>query len=180
MTRRLTSTLGMLAIAALLGGCASLSEEECRNADWGRLGHQDGAAGYPESRLAEHAEACAKIGIRPMGDIWRAGWDRGVLLYCVPSVGWREGLSGYGYSGVCRGRNEEAFLQGYRAGSEIHRVQSRIDSTHQELQRLQSQLRAAPNDEARHRIRHRMRDLDSELNYLRMTLGTLQLHTPRY
>ena len=140
MTRRLTSTLGMLAIAALLGGCASLSEEECRNADWGRLGHQDGAAGYPESRLAEHAEACAKIGIRPMGDIWRAGWDRGVLLYCVPSVGWREGLSGHGYSGVCRGRN----------------------------------------DEARHRIRHRMRDLDSELNYLRMTLGTLQLHTPRY
>lgn len=120
MTRRLTSTLGMLAIAALLGGCASLSEEECRNADWGRLGHQDGAAGYPESRLAEHAEACAKIGIRPMGDIWRAGWDRGVLLYCMPSVGWREGLAGHGYSGVCRGRNEEAFLQAYRAGAEIH------------------------------------------------------------
>ena len=28
MTRRLTSTLGMLAIAALLGGCASLSEKK--------------------------------------------------------------------------------------------------------------------------------------------------------
>ena len=97
MTRRLTSTLGMLAIAALLGGCASLSEEECRNADWGRLGHQDGAAGYPESRLAEHAEACAKIGIRPMGDIWRAGWDRGVLLYCVPSVGWRDSNSHFDF-----------------------------------------------------------------------------------
>ena len=173
-------TLALVAVAALLGSCATLSEEECKTADWGRLGLQDGAAGYPESRLAEHAEACAKVGIRPLADIWRAGWDQGVLRYCTPQVGWNEGLAGRGYQGVCQGRNEGAFLQAYRAGSEIHRLQSRIDSTYQELRHLDGQLAAAPNDEARRRLRERMRYLDQELVHLRMSLSLQRLQVPRY
>lgn len=180
MNHRRTLVLGSVVLVALLSGCASLSEEECRVADWRRLGTDDGAHGHTESRLAEHAEACAKIGIRPDAAQWRAGWDQGVWMYCTPQVGWNEGLAGRGYQGVCRGRNEDAFLQAYQAGNEIHRLQSRIDSTYQELQRLQRQLREAPNDEARHRLRERMRQLDFELAQLRLSLHSLQLNTRRY
>ncbi len=180
LRRRWATCLLGVATAALLGGCATLSEEECKTADWGRLGHQDGAAGHPQSRLAEHAEACAKVGIRPMADLWRAGWDQGIWLYCTPQVGWREGLAGHGYAGVCRGRNEEAFVQAHQAGSELHQLQSRIDNLGQEQQRLERQLRDAPNGDTRRRLRERLRGLDHELGQLRMTLGMRQLNAPRY
>jgi len=170
------------ALACLtLSGCASLSEKECRTADWGRLGQQDGAYGYAESRLVDHAEACNKIGILPNATAWRAGWDQGVQTYCTPAVGWREGLAGRGYNGVCRPRGTEgAFLQAYQAASEIHRLQSRIDQNHQELRRLEGQLRNAPNDEARHQLRSRLRQLDREQDHLRSQLGLMQLGAPRY
>jgi hypothetical protein len=175
--------LTLLAVGAVLalGGCATLSESECRTADWGRLGRQDGASGYTESRLAEHAEACNKIGILPNATAWRAGWDQGVQSYCTPAVGWREGLAGRSYNGVCRTRGDEAgFLHAHQAGSEIHRLQNRIEQNSQELRRLEGQLRSSPNDEARRRLRDRMRDLDREQSHLRNQLGLMQLSAPRY
>ncbi len=172
--RRPLLTAMVLSGLFVLSGCASLSEEECKTADWGRLGYNDGAAGHAESRLAEHADACAKIGIRPNASLWRSGWDRGVMTYCTPNVGWREGLAGRSYSGVCRGRNEEAFLGPYRAGAEIHRLESRINSNQSEIRRLEEQLRSAPNDEARRRLRSRIRDLDDEQRYLRSSANNLR------
>lgn len=169
-----------LAFAAVLGGCASMSEDACRVADWGRIGYQDGAKGYSDERLSEHAEACGKIGIRPDTRQWRAGWDNGVLTYCTPQVGWREGSAGRGYNGVCRGRGEAAFLSAYQPASEIHRLNSRIEQNHSELRRLQGQLSSAPNDEARRRIRDRMRFIDDDQRHLRSSLNLLQLSAPRY
>lgn len=170
----------VLALSVALSGCATLSEEECKTADWGRLGYQDGAAGHPESRLAEHAEACAKIGIRPLADIWRAGWDRGVRAYCVPSVGWNEGLAGRSYQGVCRGRGEEVFLPAYRAGADIHRLQSRLDSNVSDINRLERELRNAKTDKERHHLRQRLNELDWEQSRLRRELGHLRSIAPRY
>jgi len=172
---------GLLILGIVLSGCASLSETECRTADWGRLGQQDGANGYAESRLADHAEACNKIGILPNATAWRAGWDQGVQSYCTLAVGWCEGLAGRGYNGVCRTRgNEAGFLQAYNAGSEIHRMQNRIEQNSSELRRLENQLRSAPNDEARRRLRDQMRHLDREQSRLRSQLGLMQLSAPRY
>jgi hypothetical protein len=180
-TQRLVLNVCAAGAALALSGCATLSENECRTADWGRLGHQDGTNGHAESRLAEHAEACNKIGILPNATAWRAGWDRGVQSYCTPAVGWREGLAGRSYNGVCRTRgNEAGFLQAYQAGSDIHRMQNRIEQNSSELRRLEGQLRSAPNDEARRRLRERMRDLDWEQSRLRNQLGLMQHSAPRY
>lgn len=178
--RRMIATAMTAAAMVTLSGCATLSEEECKTADWGRLGYKDGAAGQPESRLAEHAEACAKVGIRPITDIWRAGWDRGVHAYCVPSVGWREGLAGRSYQGVCRGRDEDGFLSAYQAGAEIHRLESRISSNDSDIRRLERELSKADNDRERRRIRERLRDLDWEQSRLRMQLGQARASAPRY
>lgn len=180
MRPRLPLQTGAWALALLLGGCATLSEEECKTVDWGRLGHQDGAAGYPESRLAEHAEACAKVGIRPLAEAWRAGWDQGVQTYCQPSVGYTEGLAGRSYHGVCRGRGEAAFLEAHRAGTAIYRLQSRLEDNDSEIRRLERALLKADNDRERIRIRQRLRELDLEQSRLRGELGWLRASTPRY
>ena len=175
-----TRFLLLSASFAIISGCASLSEEECRTADWQRLGFKDGATGHSDSRIAEHVEACGKTGIRPTAQQWRAGWDQGVLTYCTPNVGWREGLAGRSYSGVCRGRNEDGFLYAFNYGTEIHRLQARVESNHMEIRRLERQLAEATKNETRQELRRRIRQLDHDQSRLRFSLGQLQANAPRF
>ena len=44
----------------LLSSCATMSPEECLQANWEEIGYHDAAAGYTVSRSAEHREACAE------------------------------------------------------------------------------------------------------------------------
>ena len=65
-------------VAALLaalaaGGRATLSEDECRSADWNQIGRRDGLRGSPAARLEEHIGACSKLGIRPDAAQYTAG-----------------------------------------------------------------------------------------------------------
>lgn len=168
----------LLAACLALSGCASMSESECKVADWLRIGQRDGAQGRPESRLADHAEACGKVGIQPDAVQYRRGWDQGVASYCTPDVGWREGLAGRSYHGVCRGRGEAEFLRYHRAGSEVYRVEQAISSNHGEIDRLEEQLRKARTDEERKRLRDRLRVLDREQAQLRQQAASLRSFGP--
>lgn len=171
--------VGLLIVAGLaLSGCASMSENECKVADWQRIGERDGEQGRPDSRLADHAEACGKIGIQPDAARYRRGWDYGVLRYCTAEVGWREGLNGSTYQGVCRGRNEGEFLRFHRAGLEVHRVEQDIESNHAESRRLEDQLKKARTDDERKRLRDRLRSLDREQSQLRQRAAQLRSFGP--
>jgi hypothetical protein len=58
-------------------GCATLGKEECLNADWFTIGFEDGARGYPASRIGDHREACAKHGVTLISDLMsRAAWQQ--------------------------------------------------------------------------------------------------------
>lgn len=87
--------------AALLGGCATLSEEQCLSADWSRIGAVDGARGRTASFLANHAKACADVGVTPDRAAWKAGRERGLRLYCTPERAYAEGRDGHLLSPVC-------------------------------------------------------------------------------
>ena len=99
--------IGLIAASTLLGSCATMSEEECLAGDWGGRGFADGAAGYAQSRLGEHAEACTKHGITPDDSAYRAGWAQGVLRYCTLPNGFVQGREGSAYNGVCPADLEE-------------------------------------------------------------------------
>ena len=58
--KRFLITGGGIAAAALLGSCSTMSKDECLAGAWGEKGYADGAAGYPMSRLDDHAKACEK------------------------------------------------------------------------------------------------------------------------
>ena len=49
-----SATPGILAIAMLLGGCATMSESECLTVDWQTIGFEDGVAGYSGDRIGQH------------------------------------------------------------------------------------------------------------------------------
>ena len=77
-------------LVLVLSACATLSKNECLNADWYHLGTQDGAAGYPQGRLLEHYEACAEYGIRPDDTKYLTGRSDGLVTYCQPANAIRE------------------------------------------------------------------------------------------
>ena len=61
MSRRLNTTILM---AYALSGCATMSPEECLQANWEEVGYHDAVEGYHVSRSSEHREACASTGVQ--------------------------------------------------------------------------------------------------------------------
>lgn len=142
--------------AALVGasGCASMSADECMTGDWHAIGFEDGARGYTADRLGERRKACAKHGVTPDFNAYRAGHKEGLRDFCQPSRGFDFGARGGNYSGVCAADQEVAFLDAYRSGYQLYNLRSRVDSA-------TSQINAAKNElEDTH---NRIRDTEAAL-----------------
>lgn len=152
-----------LVAAAALAGCNTLSEKECRHADWVRIGQQDGANGYTAARLDEHAKACGEIGIVPDGRAYARGREQGLGSYCQPSVGRSKGAEGASYHGVCTGPAEAAFLRGYSIGKQIHELKKLQDSNRRQRKELTDQLaRKDIKEDETKRIRRELERLDQD------------------
>ncbi len=169
--RRLALTsLSLLALA----GCATLSERECRSADWYDIGLRDGANGRGEEYVAEHAAACGKLGIAPERERWLAGRERGLERYCTVNNGYRIGEVGGTYNGVCFAYDEREFLRGYHLGREVNRVKSRLDYIEGQISSLQQALKSDKLDEReRRRIISDLRQYEYERGYLSREYDTL-------
>ena len=113
--------------AALLSGCATLSQEECRQGDWRGIGYADGAAGYQASRIAEHAEACREFGIAPDQRAYTMGRTEGLRVYCTPQNGFAVGRTGGSYGNVCPPGAADAFLSGYEDGQVVWTYVKRVN-----------------------------------------------------
>lgn len=74
--------LGLLAVLFVVAGCASLSEEDCKQGNWKEIGQKDGSRGYSKDRFSSHGKACEKYGIRPNKSEWTTGYNAGVKVYC--------------------------------------------------------------------------------------------------
>lgn len=169
----------MAALLSLQAGCASMTEGECLTGDWSRIGYHDGAAGYPPSRLSEHAQACAAYGVHPDADAYLIARERGLSVYCTPYRGFEAGRQGREYQGVCPPRLAGGFLAGYEDGrrvyaavehrdamrSEARQFNGRIEDIEEELDRIRAQLADEYlTPEARETLRDRRRDLRGELH----------------
>lgn len=148
---------GLLLAVSIIGGCATMSESECINADWREVGRNDGLEGRRQTQLARHYDACIKYGITPDRDEYMAGREAGLTVYCTQDSGYWEGRNGAGYDRVCPATSEPAFLAGYRAGQSVYEAienirsirgqmesaKARIDSLEDEIRKLES-----PDDES--------------------------------
>ena len=117
-----------LAAAMMLGGCATMSEQECLVTDWRTVGYEDGARGVSQTNIGKYRQRCAKHGVAPDLDAYRAGHAEGVVQYCQPANGFNVGSAGRNYQGVCPAELESEFLHSYQAGRELHRLRSALNS----------------------------------------------------
>jgi hypothetical protein len=118
--------LGTAVAASALAGCATLSQEQCLQGDWASVGFKDGEAGRAQSRLDDHAKACAKSGVVPQAAPYFAAREQGLKLYCTQDRGFSEGRTGQSYAGVCPPGPERGFLVGYGDGQLVHAAVSRL------------------------------------------------------
>lgn len=139
----------VVSAALLVTGCASMSEEECRVADWRMIGYEDGAEGIPQGRLGDHREACADYGVVPDMSAYRAGHEEGVKLYCTESVGFERGRSGGSYRGACPSALEREFLDGYEVGREIWAAFARVDEAESSIASIERRVERLEKDIAR-------------------------------
>jgi hypothetical protein len=171
-----------LSISALvLGGCASMSESQCLVADWQRVGFADGAAGIGETRLAEYVTDCGKIGITPNAAAYLRGRDEGIVGFCRPANGWREGVLGHaGKEIACRGQpGYERFARNLQAGLQLYRINEQIQQNQQEIYRLQTRLEnSATSDTDKAWIRNTLSQLDLEQHRLRSQYHQQRLLAP--
>ena len=170
-------SITLIVAGTLLGSCATMSEEECVVGDWSGKGFTDGAAGYAQSRLGEHAEACTKHGIAPDDAAYRQGWAQGVLRYCTLPNGFVQGRTGASYAGVCPRDLEGEFLPAYQDGQLVHAAEQAVSSARGEVDSLgrrlaelddkivakQREARADDlTDEQREQIRNRIQEIRRE------------------
>lgn len=177
---RLSACLGVA--LAFLSGCASLNKSECVHADWRSIGYEDGVKGYTADRIGEHREACARYGVQPGVDEYTAGRERGLGEYCRAANGYRLGLRGAAYRGVCPAVAEGPFLQAYRQGKAVYAVEQQLESKDAERRRLEDRvqdLERLVRDKEREMVAHdtpvpRRAQLLNEIKHMSAERGRMQ------
>jgi hypothetical protein len=124
----------------LVGGCASLSEQECLLGDWRAIGFEDGTQGQPPTRIADHRDACARHGVSPNLDLWRLGYEEGLPLYCTRANGFRVGATGATYHGVCNGPGSGDFLKAMNDGGILYSLRQDRDHARSDIASLEDEL----------------------------------------
>jgi len=153
--------------AVVLAGCAAMSVEECRSADWGEQGMRDALNGYSRSRLADIREACAEAGVRPNESLYLNGWNAGITRFCTPENGERWGRDGRSYQNACPPQIEAGFLGRYQAGRRVYDAEQNLKRLQREQDDLQQQLRREKDEARRKRLRDNLRDLDQRVSRAR-------------
>jgi hypothetical protein len=139
MNSRLPGLFATLA-SLILGGCASMSADECMMSDWHAVGFEDGSRGYTADRLGERRKACAKHGIATDFNAYRAGHAEGLRDFCQPSRGFDLGANGGQYHGLCAADQEPHFVDAWRSGKQLHAMRSNVNHANYEINARKNEL----------------------------------------
>ena len=168
-----------VALCATLAGCETLSEDQCRKADWYLIGQKDGNDGRNDRWIDAHRRACSKANVVPDERTWQRGWAEGVRSFCTPRQGWRSGLADNSYSGACRDNNESQFLRYYDAGKAAYKTRKEREAIEREIGKAEEELKKADKDDLRKTLRDKIRRLDDEYARLGRQLDRQLREEPR-
>jgi hypothetical protein len=162
--RSLFRFLAGLALLGTLGGCASLSKDECLAANWEDVGVRDGASGRPEEYLIQHSTACARVNVVPDRGAWLQGREKGLERYCLPHRMYSLGEYGSGFdAGICRNFDQERLLDAYEKGRDVHHRAGVLSEIDAELRDIRTRLEKKDLEQKeRERLAYRLGQLEYE------------------
>lgn len=121
-----------------LASCAPISRESCINDsayDIGYAAAMDNADRM--NRLQSVSKICGKEGREVDVAGYTEGFDAGTSAFCVADNGYRWGLRGRGYNGICA---DPAFGAAYDDGLRIYKIQQRGKAIRERLEMIRSRV----------------------------------------
>lgn len=138
---RIAAGIALAALAAASSGCASLSKDECLNANWEDIGVRDGAYGRPEEYLIQHSTACARVNVVPDRGAWLHGHARGLERFCVPQRAYQIGESGQNFdAGICRNFDVDRLHTAWQKGLDVNRMSVELAAIDAEIRDINTAL----------------------------------------
>lgn len=130
-----------IVILSLVYGCATLSRNQCLQADWYEIGRRDGSLGKTRSVFQKHFDACLKYGVQADRNAYYQGRANGLHLYCTFDSGLEQGKLSRVYKQVCPPNLEPDFIEGYEIGKRIHECELKIASLEHRQQRIEKKIK---------------------------------------
>ncbi|MDZ4080426.1 DUF2799 domain-containing protein [Hydrocarboniphaga sp.] len=182
--RALIGRCGLAGALLLSGGCAPLSKDQCKTANWQQIGYQSGVNGRSPVRYEEERQACAEHGIGSDETGWKIGYAQGLGVYCTAANGYDVGRHGGSYDEVCPPDLDARFRPAYQDGRHVADL---LNALNERRSRLDDIGRILADDDKRARDyvalmrknpqppppppqlleRRARRDLEREYDYLR-------------
>jgi hypothetical protein len=171
------SIVGLLTFT-LLGGCASIDDEDCQNTDWYKRGLAEGRWGASGSQIKAHAKVCGKVKVIPDEAAWRAGHAEGVKSYCTANSGWNRGSANEPYRGACVGLDESTFLRYHSAGQQLYRARQELRQVNEKRKKLEADYNFTTKEDVRRRLRDDIHRTDKEYARLTAVVAAYELAGP--
>lgn len=99
-----------------LTACQNTAKQECEDKNWRQQAYLDALNGLPLNRFQKVQDQCQKFNVEIQSEIYKEGYDLGLVKLCTRQQGFEFGLKGREYYGTCKERDEEGFLKAYRSG----------------------------------------------------------------
>jgi hypothetical protein len=170
VTKKLRLILPLLLLAQI-SGCAVISQADCENGHWERIGHKVGMNGERDRQTAfvKRADICAKYQQGADQQAFDRGHEAGIEQYCdIPSavdLGAR-GVSPSNSIDTCPEYDYPGFASAYRAGRKLYELNRRVELAQAEMDRLESNAYEYQRERSELRREVRSGDLsDDQVRY---------------
>ena len=137
----------MLWLSAVISGCATMTPDECKYADWREIGLSDGFTGRPLSFLGERVRDCTKAGAPVDTILYVEGRNRGLQEFCHLENAAPLGLSGKNYAGVCPAALDIEFRYRYQKGYAVHELRNKVSELNHRSERVQRRMTETDREE---------------------------------
>lgn len=155
--------LVLVALAlTLLNACATMSESDCRQADWRNIGEKDALEGHKKDRFNEHASACNEYGLPVDRNAYNSGWAEGIKQFCTRDNGWLYGVKGSSYQNTCPGELKVVFFNAFQQGRNVFEKKQAVAILQSELNGVRDDLE---DDKLSKEDRKRLKKDKKRLNY---------------
>lgn len=119
--------LSTICLSLLFSGCAAMSVDECKTANWTAVGEKDGSNGR-ERRLNQYYKACSEANIIPNQSQYDQGYRKGLDYYCQPDMIFHEALKGKGLYQVCPVETRTKLRPFYDSASRYYMAENEYNS----------------------------------------------------
>ncbi len=175
-----------LSLASVFGGCASMSKNQCLQADWYEIGNRDGRRGKPRTLFQAHYDTCLEHGVHADRQAYFRGRADGLRAFCTFDNGLALGKEGKTYRQICPPQLETDFLAGFEKGKRIYVYNSRVAALENRLKSIERQIRSRErmladentSDRRRTELRNDLRVLDLQYRQAAIDLKALQDNPP--